>query len=55
MKCDFCDERKGIQTIYNTIYGNYDRLAYETENFVVFPCMGQLREGHLLIASKKAL
>ena len=53
MKCDFCDERKGIQTIYNTIYGNYDRLAYETKNFVVFPCMGQLREGHLLIASKK--
>ncbi len=53
MKCDFCDERKGIQTIYNLVYGSYDRIVYETENFVVFPCMGQLREGHLLIASKK--
>lgn len=53
MSCDYCDERKGIKTVYNIIYGNRNRIVYETEHFLVFPCMGQLREGHLLIASKK--
>lgn len=53
MHCDYCDERKGIHTIYNKIYGKRNRIVCETEHFSVFPCMGQLREGHLLIASKK--
>ena len=52
MKCDFCKERKGEQTVLNTIYGDFDRIVHETENFVVFPCLGQLREGHLLVVSK---
>lgn len=53
MSCDFCNEREGIETVYNKIYGNRNRIVYETENFMVFPCLGQLREGHLLIVSKK--
>lgn len=53
MHCDYCNEREGIKTIYNEIYGLKNRTVYETEHFIVFPCMGQLREGHLLIVSKK--
>ncbi|WP_456081301.1 HIT family protein [Mediterraneibacter sp.] len=53
MQCDFCNERKGIKTIYNEIYGNHDRTVFETEKFWSVPCMGQLREGHLLIISKE--
>lgn len=53
MSCDYCDERAGIETVYNQIYGQRNRMVCETRRFTVFPCMGQLREGHLLIASKK--
>lgn len=53
MSCDYCDERDGIETVYNKIYGDRNRVLYETKYFSVFPCMGQLREGHLLIASKE--
>lgn len=52
MRCDYCDERKGIKTVYNQIYGSRDRVVYETNHFLVFPCLGQLREGHLLIVLK---
>jgi len=52
MSCDFCDERQGLETIYNKIYGAKDRIIHETKSFSVFPCMGQLRKGHLLVASK---
>lgn len=52
MKCDYCDERKGVKTVYNEIYGSRNRIVYETKNFWVFPCLGQLKEGHLLIALK---
>ena len=52
MSCDYCDERAGIETVYNQIYGQRNRMVCETRRFTVFPCMGQLREGHLLIASK---
>lgn len=52
MSCDFCDEINGKETVYNKIYGTKNRFVYSTEHFLVFPCMGQLREGHLLIASK---
>lgn len=53
MSCDFCDEYKGIRTIYNKVYGSFDREVYSTTHFTVFPCMGQLREGHLLIVAKR--
>lgn len=52
MNCDFCNENIGLPTIYNEIYGEEQRTVYESKTFRVFPCMGQLREGHLLIASK---
>lgn len=52
MSCDYCDERQGIKTVYNKIYGSRDRIVYQTKSFLVFPCMGQLREGHLLVVSK---
>lgn len=52
MNCDYCNERQGIETVYNKIYGALNRIVYETRSFLVFPCMGQLREGHLLIVSK---
>ncbi|EOS24013.1 hypothetical protein C806_02452 [Lachnospiraceae bacterium 3-1] len=53
MSCDYCDEREGIETVYNKIYGDRNRVLCETEHFSIFPCMGQLREGHLLIVSKE--
>lgn len=53
MRCDFCDEKEGVKTVFNEIYDIKDRLVFETESFRLFPCMGCLREGHLLIASKK--
>ena len=53
MGCDFCDERLGKNTIYNKIYGIKNRTVFETENYWVFPSIGQIREGHLLIATKK--
>lgn len=52
MNCDFCNENIGVPTIYNEIYGEKERTVYESKTFKVFPCMGQLREGHLLIAAK---
>lgn len=52
MSCDYCDEQKGIKTVYHEIYGGISRIVFKTKNFIVFPCLGQLREGHLLIASK---
>jgi len=52
MSCDYCDEQKGVKTAYHEIYGDRYRVVCETKNFIVFPCLGQLREGHLLIASK---
>lgn len=52
MSCDYCDERAGRETVYNRVYGRRNRVVFETERFTVFPCMGQLREGHLLAASK---
>lgn len=52
MNCDFCNENSGVSTIYNEIYGEKQRTVYESKTFKVFPCMGQLREGHLLIATK---
>lgn len=53
MNCDFCNEQTSVKTVYNQIYGNHSRIVYETEHFCLVPCLGQLREGHFLIFSKK--
>lgn len=46
--CPYCDEfEKGSK------YGN--KILYESNNFVVFPSLGQIVEGYLLIAPKKHL
>jgi diadenosine tetraphosphate (Ap4A) HIT family hydrolase len=52
-QCDFCNEFAGGTT--NAFYARYagtppDRILLATENFRVFPSIGQLVEGHLLIA-----
>ena len=52
MYCDYCNEILGQQNTFNSIYGDFNRIVYQTDNFVIFPCLGQLREGHLLVASK---
>lgn len=52
MNCDYCDEMHGLETAYSRIYGAKSRIVRETKSFLVFPCMGQLRAGHLLIVSK---
>jgi diadenosine tetraphosphate (Ap4A) HIT family hydrolase len=50
--CPYCDEfENGFFELWNRNYGS--RILYETENFVVFPSLGQIVEGYLLIASKK--
>jgi diadenosine tetraphosphate (Ap4A) HIT family hydrolase len=51
--CDFCDEfRAGVSNAFHTRYGESlrDRVVFATENFRVFPSIGQLAEGYLLIA-----
>jgi len=52
MKCDYCKEfRRGFLEIEKENFGN--RILFETENFLVFPTLGQIVEGYLLIASKE--
>ncbi|MDO9399153.1 MAG: hypothetical protein Q7T79_00480 [bacterium] len=46
--CPYCEEFKDG---FSSEYGN--RILYESKNFVVFPSLGQIVEGYLLIASKK--
>lgn len=36
MSCDYCDEYKGIKTVYNEIYGSLDREVYSTKNLEFF-------------------
>lgn len=51
-QCPYCDEfEKGFFETQNQNYGN--RILFESDNFVVFPSLGQIVEGYLLIASKK--
>lgn len=54
--CEFCDEFAGGST--NAFYARYKgcprtRSLLSTENFQVFPTIGQLVEGYLLVAPKK--
>ncbi len=49
MKCEFCEEFK--QKYCPIIKSN--RILYETDNFYIFPGLGQLVEGYLLITTKQ--
>lgn len=54
--CDFCDEFAG--GLSNSFYARYQghpdtRFVLSTENFHVFPSIGQLVDGYLLVAPKK--
>lgn len=52
MECPYCKQiDKGFFEFNGTNLGN--RIVYETENFIVFPSIGQIVEGYLLIAPKK--
>jgi len=51
-QCPYCNEfEKGSFEIQDKNYGN--RILFESDNFIVFPSLGQIVEGYLLIASKK--
>ena len=50
--CVFCDEVETREFIVNgKSLGN--RVIFESNNFVVFPALGQIVEGYLLIVSKE--
>jgi len=50
--CQYCDEfEKGYIEIDGQNIGN--RELFRSDNFVVFPTLGPLVEGHILIASKE--
>ncbi len=53
--CDFCKEAESgyLTKIADARILPRKRTIYETENFRVFPTLGPLVEGHLLIASKQ--
>jgi diadenosine tetraphosphate (Ap4A) HIT family hydrolase len=52
IKCPYCEEiEKGFLEFNNLNLGN--RILYETKNFIVFPSIGQIVEGYLLITPKK--
>jgi diadenosine tetraphosphate (Ap4A) HIT family hydrolase len=56
MSCEFCDEFAGGLT--NSFYARYQgcprtRFLLSTDNFHVFPSIGQLVKGYLLVAPKK--
>ena len=53
MDCPYCEEFKtGIIKAGDKEIGP-GRVLWESENFLVFPSLGQIVEGYLLIASKK--
>jgi ATP adenylyltransferase len=50
--CPYCEElEKGTLELKGADYGN--RILFESDNFIVFPTIGQLVEGYLLITSKQ--
>jgi len=52
IQCQFCDEfEKGFLEFQDINFGN--RILVESDNFAVFPSLGQIVEGYLLIASKE--
>lgn len=49
--CEFCDEfTGGHQNAYSIRYGRTVRSILRTHSFCVFPSLGHIAEGHLLIA-----
>ncbi len=48
--CEFCNE---FTRGYLDIGGIKNRILYETDNFMVFPALGQIVEGYLLIVPKE--
>jgi len=51
--CQFCEEFKTRNIIFNNKVIARNRILFESENFNVFPSLGQIVEGYLLISSKK--
>jgi len=50
--CQYCDEfEHGFLEVRGQNWGN--RILFESENFLVFPALGPIVEGHLLLASKR--
>ena len=49
--CSFCKQLEAKKTKINDIEIN--RIIYESKNFVVFPALGQIVEGYLLIIPKQ--
>ena len=50
--CVYCQEfKRGYFAWEGKNYGS--RIIHETENFVVFPSLGPLKEGHILIAPRE--
>lgn len=53
-ECTFCQELNGGPSHFSAIYGNQppSRILYDDGVFVVFPAIGQLLPGWLIIATK---
>jgi diadenosine tetraphosphate (Ap4A) HIT family hydrolase len=54
--CDYCDEfLGGFHNTFRSLYGGAieSRVLHKTQNFRVFPTIGQLVEGYLLIAPER--
>ncbi len=55
--CTFCKELSGQQTIFHQLTGNrlQDRTVLSTDNFVVWPSLGPIAQGHIMLLSCKHL
>ena len=53
--CDFCQEIRASTSYFSRLYSQYlnNRIIKETANFVIFPSIGQIVEGYVLIVSKQ--
>ena len=57
MKCEFCNELNGENNLYREIAKKHDmpinRIVYEGEHWVIWPTIGAIVPGYVLIVSKK--
>lgn len=55
--CDFCNELNGIDNLYWEVAKRCDlpknRMVYEGENWVIWPTIGAIVPGYVLIVSKR--
>jgi len=53
--CIFCKEiEKSYDTNFSKLYPEMkERILYETKNFILMPCLGQLSYGHSMIVPKE--